>query len=76
MRLKYLLLSLCLVGFTQPAAGARIYWRNGLTTSAEQQVSCGPHVGCAAITWRAGCRQVRLGGVHRGTYAKLVCTRR
>jgi hypothetical protein len=40
MRLKYLLLSLCLVGFAQPAAGARIYWRNGVTTSAEQQVVC------------------------------------
>jgi hypothetical protein len=75
MRLKYLLLSLCLVGFAQPAAGARIYWRNGVTTSAEQQVVC-VNVGCVAITWRAGCRQVRLGGVHRGTYAKLVCTRR
>ena len=75
MRLKYLLLSLCLVGFAQPAVGAQIHWRNGLTTSAEQQVLCG-NVGCAAVTWRRGCRWVRLGGVHQGTYGKLICTRK
>jgi hypothetical protein len=71
MRLKYLLLSLCLVGFAQPAVGQQIHWRNGLTTSAEHRVICGPYVGCVAIRLPSQCRWTLLGGVYQGTSHKV-----
>jgi hypothetical protein len=72
---RYLLFSICLIGFAWPVAAQQLTYQHGKTDTAEQRVRCG-RLGCLAVTPRPGCRRVRLGGQLAGLNWKVVCDKK